>query len=221
MRRSAALVRVGFRTLLSLLLCAAAAGAALAHVAIDVAGDYLLPADTYDHLQHGSRELVTGLAILIAAVLAARGLRACCTIATANRGMLARPAIGIRETLGLFAGAVATSAFVVPAMELLDGRIDGVAVQSMPDAYGGSVLLGLATTLLCAAFATAVVYAVARWLISHRDSIATMIESLLLRTTGAARPTSRRRAAQRLTLRRRAAHALSLAKRGPPAAAFV
>lgn len=214
-------MRVGIRTLLSLAFCAAAAGGALAHVAIDVVGDYLLPADSYDHLAHSSRGLVTGLALALAAVLAARGLQVCCTIASAHRGRLARPALGALGTLGLFAGAVGASTALVPAMEWLDGRIDGAPVARLADAFGGSLLLGLGTTLICAAFVALLVYGFARWLISHRDSIATMIETLLRRITGGVRPAGHLLAAQRFTpWRRRATHALRLAKRGPPVASL-
>ena len=47
------------------------------------------------------------------------------------------------------------------------------------DAFGGSIPLGLGTTFVCAALVALFVCAVARWLISHRDSIATMIETFL------------------------------------------
>ncbi|HXO17854.1 MAG TPA: hypothetical protein VN909_06760 [Candidatus Dormibacteraeota bacterium] len=222
MRRSGDLVRVGFRTLVSLALCAAAAGAALAHYAIDVVGDYALARDSYDHLAHGSRELVTGIALVAAAVLAARGLRVCCEIATINRGLVARPVLRLRETIGLLFGAVAASAVMVPAMECLDGRLDGVPVVRFADAFGGSIPLGLGTTLLCAGFVALLVYGVARWLISHRDSIATMIETLLRRITLSAQPNRYGLAAQRFTPRlRQTAHALRLTKRGPPATSFV
>lgn len=193
----------------------------MAHYAIDVVGDYVLARDSYDHLAHDSRALVTGLALAVAAVLAARGLRICCDIATANRGRLARPVLRLRETAGLLVGAVAASALMVPAMELLDGRLDGVSVDGLDDAFGGSILLGLATTLACAGLVALLVYAIARWLISHRDSIATMIETLMGRATAAIRPNGYDLAAQRFTpRRRRAAHALRLSKRGPPAIVF-
>jgi hypothetical protein len=220
-RVEARLVRVGARTLVSLALCAAAAGAAMAHYVIDVIGDFLLPRDSYDHLAHGSRELVTGVALLAAAVLAARGLRVCCEIATVNRGRLMRPALRLRESAGLLLGAVVASAVMVPAMECLDGRLDGVPVARLADAFGGSVGLGLATTLLCAGVVALLVCGVARWLISHRDSIATIIETLLRRVTGSPASNGYELAARRFTpSRRQTSHALRLSKRGPPAISF-
>ncbi len=213
-------VRVGFRTIVTLALCAAAAGAALAHLAIDVVGDHLLANDSYDHLRHGSRELLTGIALVAAAVLAARGLRVCCEIAARNRTRLLRPALSLRETIGMLAGGVAASAAIVPGMEYLDGRLDGVPVLRIADAFGGSILLGLATTLLCATLVALAIYAVARWLISHRDTVAAVIETLLRRRNENETPQGYDDIARRVTLRRRAPHALRLAKRGPPQTRF-
>ena len=87
----------------------------------------------------------------------------------------------------LFA-AVGASVVIVPAMEYFDGRLDGVPVRRLSEAFGGSILVGLGTTLVCATLVTLLVYAVARWLISHRDSIATIIETLLGRTRGSRPP---------------------------------
>jgi len=213
-------MRVGFRTLVSLALCAAAAGAALAHVAIDVVGDYALDRDSYDHLRHGSRELVTGFALVVAAMLAVRGLRVCCEIAQRNRGSLARPMLGLPELLGALGTAVAASVVAVPAMELFDGRLDGVAVTNLADAFGGSIALGVATTILCAALVASVVYGLALWLISHRDSIATIIETLLRRIVTAPPRSAYDLATQRFIPNRCALPALRLAKRGPPVARF-
>jgi hypothetical protein len=214
-------VRVAFRTIISLVICAAAAGAALAHFAIDVIGDYALPRDSYDHLRHGSREMIAGVAFMLAAVLAARGLRACCEVAAANRTRLLRPGLRIREMLGMLAGAVAVSTLIVPAMECLDGRLAGVPVRELADAFGGSILLGIGTTLVCAAAVALLVCALAHFLISQRDSIATMIETLVGRLPAAVRPNGYDRVGLQLTPRRRRARtALRLAKRGPPATSF-
>ena len=214
-------MRVGFRTIVSLALCAAAAAAAIAHVAIDVVGDYVLTSDSYDHLRHGSRELMTGVALVIAAFLAARGLRMCCEIAATNRTRLLRPAMRLREALGLLSAAAGASVVTVPAMEYFDGRLDGVPVHRLSEAFGGSISLGLGTTLVCATAVALVVYAVARWLISYRDSIATIIETLLGRSRGAVRPNAYGLVVQLVTpRRRRSPNALRLSKRGPPATSF-
>lgn len=214
-------MRVGLRTIVSLALCAAAAGAALAHYAIDIVGDYALSRDSYDHLRHGSRELVTGIALVVAGYLAARGLRICCEIAATNRTRLLRPMLPLRETLGLLSAAVGASVAVVPAMEYFDGRLDGVPVTRFADAFGGSIPLGLATTLASATLVALLVYAIARWLIGHRDSVTAIIETLLGRMHGTVRPSGYDLVAQLVTpRRRRTLNALRLSKRGPPAASL-
>jgi hypothetical protein len=193
----------------------------MAHFAIDVAGDFLLARDSYDNLRHGSRELLTGLALVLAVLLAGRGLKVCCEIATRNRGRLTRPTLGLREAIGLIAGAVTASIVFVPGMELLDARLDGAAVPRLADAFGGSIPLGLTTTLLCASVVALLVVGAVRWLVSHHDSIATMLETLLRRITDVPHANGYDVDAQRFTPRhRRAPNALRLAKRGPPATSF-
>lgn len=212
-------VRVGFRTLCSLVLCAAAAGAAMAHAAIDVVGDFALVHDSYDDLAHGSRELITCVALVIAVVLALRGLRRCCEIATVNRTRLLGATLRARDVVAGILAAVSASCALVPAMEWLDGRVDGVAVRSLSEAFGGSLLVGLVTTVICASLIAVLVMAIARWLISHRDIIVAIIATLVRRNDDALRPSSCTLGRHRLTFRPRPAHALRLSKRGPPVSA--
>jgi hypothetical protein len=209
-------VRLGSRTLLSLALCAAAAGAVLAHVAIDVVGDYALTTDSYDHLHHSSRELISGVALAIAFILVARGLRGCFEIAQRNRTRLAHAAYGMREAVGYSMAAVGASCALVPAMEWLDGRLDGIAIREIGDAFGGSLLIGLATTAVCAGLVAALIFALARWLISYRDAIVTILETLMHWTGDAIRRFAGELDRYCLTFRRRVSHASRLSKRGPP-----
>lgn len=210
-------MRVGFRTTVSLLLCAAAAAAAMAHSAIDIIGDYALAHDTYDNLPHASRELVSGVAFLLAVLLAGRGLRYCCAIAAANRARVAQPRLSLRWSTGFVLGTIAVTAMLVPSMEWLDGRLGGVPVKELDDAFGGSILLGGGTTVVCAALIALLVYGFVRWLISHRDSIASIIETLLRRTDGVTRLSSHDLVRCLSTpRRRRTPYALRLCKRGPP-----
>jgi hypothetical protein len=128
----------------------------------------------------------------------------------------------LQDLAGTLAGAVAMSVSIVPAMEYLDGRLDGNSVRGLADAFGGSILLGVATTLVCAAVVAAIICALARWLISHRDSIATIIETFLRSFDVNVRPSGYDRVATLQTFRaRRAIHALRLAKRGPPVTCLV
>jgi hypothetical protein len=188
----------------------------LAHASIDLLGDYALARDSYDHLAHGSRELVSGIAIVIAIVLAARGLRNCCEVAAANRARVLRVAFGIRECAGYVLAAIVATCALVPAMEWLDGRLDGVPVAQLDDAFGGSLILGLATTALCASLVALLVFSVARWLISHRDAISEIIETLLGRSDDARLPSACIRDRRRLSVRPLTPQALPLSRRGPP-----
>lgn len=213
-------MRVEFRTLISLALCAAASAAALAHFAIDVVGDFALPHDAYDGLSHGSREYAVGLAFLCAFIAAARGLRACCDIALRARGRLAKPEVTTATAIGYAGVAIAGACILVPLMEWLDAALAGAPLAQMSDAFGGSVLLGLSTTLLCAVLVAAMFYAFARWLFAHRDLIVAMVATLLQRSNGVAAAFCTDLDFRRLHCRKPSAAALSLAKRGPPVAHF-
>ncbi len=205
------------KTLWVLALCAASAAAALAHYAIDVVGDFALAHDTYDDVAHSSRELLSGIALVLAVLLAARGLRICCEIAASNRGRLPLGRAPLPEIAAFVLATVAVTACLVPAMECLDGRLAGAPVTNLADAFGGSVALGLCTTIACAGLLGLALYAFARWLVSHRDAIVAIIETLLCRRLGDPAPHAQN--LWRHTLaprRRRAPHALRLCKRGPP-----
>jgi hypothetical protein len=207
---------VGLRTLLTLVFCAAAVGAVIAHVAIDVVGDYALASDSYDYLQHDSRALVGGAALAIAVFLAARGLSACCAIAARNRTRLPSPPLDARELLAFVLAAVYGSVLFVPAMEWLDGRLDSAPVRHLDEAFGGSLLLGLVITVICAGAVAGLIYALVRWLICYRDVIATILETLLSWSGGAVRFFACDLDRYRLTFQRPAPNALRLSKRGPP-----
>jgi hypothetical protein len=193
----------------------------MAHIAIDVVGDYALAHDSYDNLRHDSRELVSAVALILALLLAVRGLRICCEIATKNRTRILRPVLRLREAICFLLGTIGASAVLVPTMEWSDGQLAGVPVHRVTDAFGGSIALGAGMTILCTIGVALVVYAIARWLISHRDSIATIVETLLRRIAGAVRPSGLDLARQLVTpRRRRTPNALRLSKRGPPATTF-
>jgi hypothetical protein len=215
-------VRLGWQTLGVLALCAASAAAALAHYAIDIVGDYALAHDTYDDVAHSSRELVSGIALLLALISASRGLRVCCDLAAYYRGRAQCAKHNRLETLAFFLTTIGAAACFVPAMECLDGGLAGMPVKEIDDAFGGSLALGLGVTIACALAVGFAIYSVARWLISHRDAIATIIETLLRRFSGESAPSGgslyRYLFAPR---RKRTLHAYRLCKRGPPHGGFV
>ncbi|MGC9992046.1 MAG: hypothetical protein ABSD52_06615 [Candidatus Cybelea sp.] len=167
------------RSLVALVIAAAAAAAVVAHGTIDIIADYLVAHASYDDVSsHDSRGLVVALAAMVAGALALHGLRLCCD-AAARRTLASSPAPSWRSA-PLFAGAtMLLASVIVPAMELLDSRLAGTTLAGLDDAFGGSVLLGLATTLACAAAVAIAVFALARWTLSHRDRIIAAIVGII------------------------------------------
>jgi hypothetical protein len=127
------------------------------------------------------------------------------------------PSLGLRAALGAVFGASVLSVAIVPAMEYLDGLLNGIPVRNLSEAFGGSMVLGLSTTVICAMLIAALVFAIARWLISHRDTIANIIETLITHRAASDRPTRGEVIGQLFAPRhRRTPHALKRCKRGPP-----
>jgi hypothetical protein len=209
------------RMFVPLFLCAAAGAAALAHLAIDIVGDYALPHDTYDSIAHDSRQLVAGIALFAAVTLALRGLRVCCEVAVANRGRLPVAGLSGGQVAAFVAGVVVAVWSLVPAMELLDARLAGTALDGIDDAFGGSMALGLGVSVACAAVVALLIFGIAFWIVSHRDAIETIVVSLMGRSDGTVCPNTQE-------LRRRSVrphrlgtvYALRLCKRGPPSVAI-
>ena len=207
------------RTLVELSIGAAAFAAALAHYAIDIIGDYALPHDTYDDVAHGSREVVTAIAIAIAAIVALRGLRTCCEIAAQRRWRQYLPGLSWRP-LPWFAALVATGAtIIVPLMELADAHFAHGTLDGLGDAFGGSLLLGAGTTVICAVIVACICFTLARWIVSQREAIVTLVVSLVARVAPATPSVWRVRHFSISPRRRRTVGALRLSKRGPPGVA--
>jgi hypothetical protein len=208
------------RSLVALVVAAAAAAAVLAHGTIDVIADYLVAHASYDDVSsHDSRGLVVALGIVVAGAIALHGLRLCCE-AAANRTLASPPPPSWRRA-PLFIGAtMLLASLAVPAMELFDSRLAGTTLGSLDDAFGGSVFLGLATTLACAAAVAIVAFALARWLLSHRDRIIAAIVAIIrLRSQEYTRPRGSRNFANAPICPRRLS-ALRRGKRAPPMMLF-
>jgi hypothetical protein len=174
-------VRVTSRSWIALLVAAAAAAAALSHWVIDVVADYLVPHASFDDFAgHSSRGLIAVVAVALALGLALRGLRRCCD-AVAGRGSSPAkpPAWWILAPFAATTFVLACCA--VPAMEAVDARLAGETVDGLADAFGGSILLGVVTTAVCAAFVAGLLFGAVRWLLSHRDRIIAAIASVIRR----------------------------------------
>jgi hypothetical protein len=162
-----------------MVIAAAASAAVVAHGTIDVIADYLVAHASYDDVSsHASRELVVVIAAVVAGLVALHGLHLCCEAAASRR--LSSSAAPSWRSAPVFVGATMLLASIaVPLMELLDSRLAGEALGGLDDAFGGSVLLGLSTTLTCAAAVGIAVFALARWLLSHRDRIIAAIVAII------------------------------------------
>jgi hypothetical protein len=197
-------------------LAAAILAAVAAHVGIDVAGDYLLPDDSYDHVAHGSRELFTIAALLCACgagtLLMQRMLSAVASLPARVR-LLRMPR---RKFAGAAAAVSALALFIVPLMETFDAIRGGGDIDSLADAFGGSLLLGAGITLACALAVCAAVIAVLAWLCRHRDHVARFVGSLIARAQPAPRVEFAQRARRSLLTRAREHRAQRRSKRGPP-----
>jgi hypothetical protein len=121
--------------------------ALFAHVAIDVAGDYLLPHDAYDDVAHGSRALVLGIVSAISTALAIGALAAAVREARGSLDALGR-ALRSSIACGFFGSLAITCVFatgILIAMECVDVRAAGGAIDDLGDLFGGSLVLGATT----------------------------------------------------------------------------
>jgi hypothetical protein len=208
------------RSLVALVIAAAAAAAVVAHGTIDIIADYLVAHASYDDVSsHDSRGLVVAVAALVAGAIALHGLRLCCDVA-ARRTLASSPAPSWRSAPLFVAATMLLASVAVPAMELLDSRLAGTTLAGLDDAFGGSVLLGLGTTLACAAAVAIAVFAFARWILSHRDRIIAAIVGIIrLRLQTCTGPRRSRNFAGASVCPRRLS-ALRRGKRAPPSDAL-
>ena len=134
----------------ALVLVTGAISAILAHFIIDIAGDYLLPHDAYDGMEHHSRAVFAAIVVALAAAVALRFLwealdRRCASLTELLRRLRAARGASAWRFVVLVA-AVALVALL--AMEYVDALSDRVVVDGVEDLLGGSIWLGLSSVLL-------------------------------------------------------------------------
>jgi len=203
------------------MLAVAACGAALlAHVGIDVAGDFLLAHDTYDGLEHRSRGEILSLALGFACASILWILWVAFEDVRGERGATR---LTVEDLLGrgpwkFVAAVVALSLPALLGMEFFDVRSGGGRIDDIADLLGGSAPLGLGIVSVTATLAGLAVRYLARLLLaSHRAFVAVAHRLIALvarvRPQGDARPPERGvgcQIGQRSILSRRSG------KRGPP-----
>ncbi len=200
---------------------AACFAALLSHVAIDIAGDFLLAHDTYDGLDHRSRSdvfafgLTIGIGALLRIVWGA--------IREAHTGRCrARPSFDDVYGSGPWRFVLLVVALTVPAlaaMEAFDLVCSGSSINAAADLFGGSFRLGFAITIPVAVAAAFAVRFLSRLITASQHSLAVVFErliALLARTTRPPQRRSQRRGAGAVR-RNRSILARRSGKRGPPA----
>jgi hypothetical protein len=168
----------------ALVLVSGAISAIAAHFVIDVAGDYLLPHDTYDGMEHHSRAVFGAIVVALAAVVALRFLwealdRRCTSLTELlHRLRAARGASPWR-----FVALVVAVAFVaLLAMEYVDAVSDRVVVHRFQDLLGGSMWLGLGSVMLVSVAVAWCVRLVLHALADWEPVLAALVERLLGRS---------------------------------------
>jgi hypothetical protein len=199
-------------------LATALLAAVSAHVTIDVLGDYLVPDDTYDHLAHDSRLLFTVVALALATAAATRCFLHFCAAAASIRTRVRLLRVRPTQVAGACALVAVLALLFVPAMETIDALQGGADVDSLADAFGGSLLLGVATTLACVLAWCGAIVALAGWFARHRERVARLLYELLVPSAAPVMcaHASRERTAAIASDPVRHAHCRS--KRGPPRA---
>jgi hypothetical protein len=163
------------------LLGVALSAALVAHVTIDVLGDYLLPHDTYDGLDHSSRDLVGFGTLLITLLGAAFAAGAAVREARGSENAFCRALRSAlpHHTLRFTAGTVAAATLALCTMEFGDALFAHQTVDDVGDLFGGSVLLG---GTVVSATATALSLATLRFIrLLSRSRIVTQVLVAFLR----------------------------------------
>lgn len=170
----------------ALVLVTGAISAILAHVVIDVAGDYLLLHDAYDGMEHHSRAIFAAIAVALASVVVLRFVwealdRRCTSLTEVLRRL--RAARGASPWR--FVAFVVAVAFVaLLAMEYADALSDRVVIDGFEDLLGGSILLGLGSVVFVSAAVAWCVRLALHALADWEPVLAALLERLLGRDTG-------------------------------------
>jgi hypothetical protein len=187
-----------------------------AHLGIDSVGDWALQRDAYDAIGHDSRGLVV-LALLCVALAA--GFRFVLSALEETSRARSRSLLGRfvpRTPLG-FAGAVLAGAVILLAsMETLDSLLATGGVETLADAFGGSLWLGLGIATVVALVVAAIAWYALRWYGGARREIVRALASLFTVHSPRLAVVRVAVATPHLRSRERAIAARRAGKRGPP-----
>ena len=142
-RRVFRLLRYGRAFACAAILLVALGSALLAHLGIDIAGDYLLPHDAYDGVEHSSRAVAFAGALVLLFGLALRLLCAALDEARGSAAALRRvlePVLG-RSPVRFMLLTALLALVALMAMESLDTVLENGRVDDLGDLLGGSIAL--------------------------------------------------------------------------------
>jgi hypothetical protein len=199
---------------------AACCAALIAHVGIDVAGDFVLAHDAYDGLDHRSRSEVFVVALTLA--LGAFRNVVWRALDEARTGRPApRPSFDDVFGRSPWRFLLAVVALTLPAlmtMEFVDLCADGGRLDDPADLLGGSALLGLSITIPVAALVACTVRSIAQLIMNSHHALVAAFGRLIALLARAYRRSAERSAEPGggLQLRQRSILARRSGKRGPP-----
>lgn len=202
----------------ALVLAAGVTAAVVAHVTLDVAGDFLLAHDSYDGVVHHSRALLAGVAVAVAAVVALRFVwealdRDSHSLVTLLRRIRAARGVSNWRFIALVA-IVAVAGLV--AMEFVDCVLASAPIGGVADLLGGSLPLGLGTTAIFGLAIGGALRVLLRLLADWEPNIAALVERLLPRQALSPSSAFERRARRNLALDGACRLARRAGKRAPP-----
>jgi hypothetical protein len=205
---------VGGALCATLLLLAVCAAAVVAHIGIDVIGDYALPHDTYDDVGHTSRLglVVAAFGLLLAGAFGVlwAAFQEARTKASVRLRIVVRPRAFV-------AAVVIASLAAVAAMEALDAVLSGDAIADAGDLFGGSLLLGAGITVATALVAAYVAVRVGRFVEHARVALAKVFVSFIARARSATSLVPSHAGRRRAPIAHfSSVYLLGVPKRGPP-----
>jgi hypothetical protein len=173
---------IAFRV--TLVAVAATLAALLAHVAIDILGDYVLAHDAYDGVDHQSRAIFVVATLVLALGIAARvvfellskGSGSHASLLRAVRANFGTPARFVLQTILL-------ATVTLAGMELLDCVLSATPVDGIEDLFGGSLSLGLGTVLVTSALTGWLAHRLVRLLADRETQIAALIYRFVFAST--------------------------------------
>jgi hypothetical protein len=164
---------------ISLVGLAAMSAALIAHVVIDIVGDYVLAHDAYDDVAHGSRVVFVTAVLALALAIGSRLVFDLLDRRCDSRASLLRL---VRNSLGRVVPFIAQSAavcvVVLAGMEFFDCLSAHAVPAGINELFGGSYMLGLSAACAAAALTGWLVHRVVRFTSEREPEIVALIRFL-------------------------------------------